>query len=106
MTPEEINDMTQKVVENLEKVYDPEIPSGSVLHLGLIYDIQIENHIVTITHTLTSAFCPMADEIGRGIQNAGLQDTGANDCIVNCTFHPPFNMTMIPEETRLEMGWF
>ena len=106
MTPEEKNKMMGNVVKNLEQVYDPEIPQISVIHLGLIYDIQIEDHIVTITHTLTSAFCPMVDEIGRGIKNAGLQDTGAKDCIVNCTFHPPFNMTMIPEETRLEMGWF
>ena len=106
MTPEEKNTMMGKVVKNLEQVYDPEIPQISVIHLGLIYDIQIEDHIVTITHTLTSAFCPMADEIGRGIKNAGLQDTGAKDCIVNCTFSPPINMEMIPEETRLEMGWF
>ena len=106
MTPQEKNKVMEQIVRNLEQVYDPEIPTVSVIHLGLIYDIEIQNETVTITHTLTSAFCPMADEIGRGIKNAGLQDTGAKDCIVNCTFHPPFNMTMIPEETRLEMGWF
>tara|TARA_B100001057_G_scaffold71242_1_gene65432 strand:+ start:103 stop:423 length:321 start_codon:yes stop_codon:yes gene_type:complete len=105
MTPEEINDMTQKVVQNLEKVYDPEIPSVSVLHLGLIYDIEIVKKVVTITHTLTSAFCPMADEISNNIKQAGLNNTGAEDCIVNCTFSPPFSMDMVPEETKLAMGW-
>ena len=29
------------VVKNLEQVYDPEMPSVSVIHLGLIYDIEI-----------------------------------------------------------------
>ena len=31
----------RQVVQNLEQVYDPEMPSVSVIHLGLIYDIEI-----------------------------------------------------------------
>jgi len=60
MTPEEHNKMAEKVVKNLEQVYDPEMPSVSVIHLGLIYDIEIVDKIVKITHSLTSVFCPMA----------------------------------------------
>ena len=61
----ERNKIMAQVVKNLEQVYDPEMPSISVIHLGLIYDIEIleNNTVVKITHTLTSAFCPMADEI-------------------------------------------
>ena len=42
-----------------------------MIHLGLIYDIEIleDNTVVKITHTLTSAFCPMADEINTNIKN-------------------------------------
>ena len=95
------------VVKNLEQVYDPEIPSVSVIHLGLIYDIEIleDNTVVKITHTLTSAFCPMADEINTNIKNAGMVD-GIKESIANCTFSPPFNMDMVPEETKLALGWF
>jgi len=39
MTPEEHNNIAEKVVKNLEQVYDPEMPTISVIHLGLIYDI-------------------------------------------------------------------
>ena len=105
MTPKDKNEMMEKIVRNLEQVYDPEIPTVSVLHLGLIYDIDIQNETVTITHTLTSAVCPMADEISENIKQAGLKDTGARQCIVNCTFSPPFSMDMVPEETKLTMGW-
>ena len=65
MYDKEHNRIMGEVVKNLEQVYDPEIPSVSVIHLGLIYDIEIleDNTVVKITHTLTSAFCPMADEI-------------------------------------------
>ena len=101
------NKIMSEVVKNLEQVYDPEMPSISVIHLGLIYDIEIleNNTVVKITHTLTSVFCPMADEISENIKQAGLNNTGAKDCIVNCTFDPPFTMEMVPYETKLAMGW-
>ena len=107
MKSEEHNRILGEVVKNLEQVYDPEIPSVSVIHLGLIYDIEIleDNTVVKITHTLTSAFCPMADEINTNIKNAGMVD-GIKESIANCTFSPPFNMDMVPEETKLALGWF
>ena len=106
MNSEEHNRILGEVVKNLEQVYDPEIPSVSVIHLGLIYDIEIleDNTVVKITHTLTSAFCPMADEINTNIKNAGMVD-GIKESIANCTFSPPFNMDMVPEETKLALGW-
>jgi len=107
MNSEEHNRILAEVVKNLEQVYDPEIPSVSVIHLGLIYDIEIleDNTVVKITHTLTSAFCPMADEINTNIKNAGMVE-GIKESIANCTFSPPFNMDMVPEDTKLALGWF
>ena len=107
MNSEEHNRILGEVVKNLEQVYDPEIPSVSVIHLGLIYDIEIleDNTVVKITHTLTTAFCPMAEEINTNIKNAGMVD-GIKESIANCTFSPPFNMDMVPEETKLALGWF
>ena len=101
------NEIMAQVVKNLEQVYDPEMPSISVIHLGLIYDIEIleDNTVVKITHTLTRAFCPMADEINTNIKNAGMVD-GIKESIANCTFSPPFSMDMVPEETKLALGWF
>ena len=83
------NKIMTQVVRNLEQVYDPEMPSISVIHLGLIYDIEIleNNTVVKITHTLTSAFCPMADEINQDIQKAGMVE-GVKESIANCTFQP------------------
>jgi len=106
MNSEEHNRILGEVVKNLEQVYDPEIPSVSVIHLGLIYDIEIleDNTVVKITHTLTSAFCPMADEINTNIKNAGMVE-GIKESIANCTFSPPFNMDMVPEDTKLALGW-
>ena len=107
MIDKEKNKIISQVVKNLEQVYDPEIPSVSVMNLGLIYDIEVleNNTFVKITHTLTSAFCPMADEISQNIKNAGMVD-GIKDSVANCTFSPPFSMDMVPEDSKLAMGWF
>ena len=59
--------MKDKIIEELKKVYDPEMPSVDVFNLGLIYDIDIKEDKVTITHTLTSMLCPMADQISKDI---------------------------------------
>ena len=100
------NQIISQVVANLKTVFDPEIPSVSVLDLGLIYDIEVldDYTVVKITPTLTSAFCPMADEINQNIKNSGMVD-GIKECIAHITFQPPFNMDMVPEETKMMMGW-
>ena len=30
---------------------------------------------------------------------------GIKECIAHITFQPPFNMDMVPEETKMMMGW-
>ena len=93
-----------KIIENLKQVYDPEI-SINIYDLGLIYDINIESlPKVTITHTLTSAFCPEADLIVSDIRVAASQVEGVDDVDVITTFDPPFGPQMISEEAKLALG--
>ena len=93
------------IIANLNEVYDPEI-SVNIYDLGLIYDIKInqDEYSVEITHTLTSAFCPFADEIVNDIRTAGLVK-GVRSIDIITTFNPPFTLESVPEETRLLMGW-
>ena len=95
-----------QVISQLREVYDPEMESVNVYDLGLIYDIKIDekNCWVEITHTLTSAFCPFADEIVANIRQAGMVP-GVEHVEVITVFDLPFTMEMVPEETRLMMGW-
>ena len=97
----------EAIIENLKNVFDPEIPSASLYDLGLIYDIDLdhENYQVTITHTLTSAFCPFADQIVNDVRQAGYVE-GVRGVEINLTFDPPFSMDMVPEETKLSLGWY
>ena len=45
--------MREQIIEELKTVYDPEMPSINIMDLGLVYDIDIKDKDVTITHTLS-----------------------------------------------------
>ena len=94
------------IISNLREVYDPEMEGINVYDLGLIYDIKInaEDQWVEITHTLTSAFCPFADQMVADIKKAGYVPEVLNVEVVT-TFDPPFTMNSVSEETRMIMGW-
>ena len=99
---EEIN---TNIITNMKEVYDPEI-SINVYDLGLIYDINVtELPKVTVTHTLTSAFCPLADQIVSDIKQAAMVE-GVEEVEIITTFEPPFGPDMMSEEAKMELGIF
>jgi metal-sulfur cluster biosynthetic enzyme len=90
----------QGIIKNLKEVHDPEI-SVNVYDLGLIYDIDLSKlPEVTVTHTLTSAFCPAADQIIEDIKYATESVEGVKECMIVTTFDPPFGPEMMSEEAR------
>ena len=95
--------MKDEIIKELKTVYDPEMPSIDIFNLGLVYDIDIKEKDVTITHTLTSIFCPMADEISKNIKEAveRVKDVGKVKVVVTHT--PPFTREMMSEEARLAL---
>ena len=96
----------EKIIANLKEVYDPEMLSINIYDLGLIYDIKIDQkeYGVEITHTLTSAFCPFADQIVADITKAGYVSDVLYVEVVT-TFDPPFTMDSVSDETKMIMGW-
>jgi metal-sulfur cluster biosynthetic enzyme len=96
----------QHIINNLKQVYDPEMPGISVYDLGLIYEIDPneEEGKVDITHTLTSAFCPYADEIVHAIHKACEVENVMTVNVIT-TFTPPFNIESVPYDIRLALGW-
>ena len=94
----------EDIIKELKTVYDPEMPSIDIFNLGLKYDIDIKDKDVTITHTLTSMFCPMADEIGKNIKKAVERVKDIGKVKVVLTHTPPFTKEMMSEEARLTLN--
>ena len=99
-----MDEVKDKIIENLKQVYDPEI-SINVYDLGLIYEVDVSNlPKVKILHTLTSAFCPAADIIRNDIYYAACTVDEVEECDVECTFDPPFGPDMMSEDTKMILG--
>jgi metal-sulfur cluster biosynthetic enzyme len=96
--------MKDKIIEQLKTVYDPEITTINIFDLGLVYDIDIKDKDVTITHTLTSMYSPMAEAITEGIKQAVMKVEGVGEVRVKLTHTPPFTKEMMSEEARFSLG--
>lgn len=93
-----------KIGEVLKNIYDPEIPVN-IYDLGLIYEIIVEEGgKVEIVMTLTAPNCPMVDELMAEINEKVRAVEGVNDLVINLTFDPPWDKSMMTEEAMLDLG--
>ena len=94
-----------EVIKALKEVYDPEIPVN-VYDLGLIYNLNIDDDKnVEITMTLTAPNCPIADQIVDYIRQRLEQIEDVNKVVINLVFDPPWNMDMMSDEAKLQLGY-
>lgn len=92
------------VIERLKTVYDPEIPVN-IYEIGLIYEIKVrDNGDVDILMTLTSPNCPVAESLPLEVKHAAEAVEEVNDVEVELTFDPPWDMEMLSDEAKLELG--
>jgi FeS assembly SUF system protein len=106
LTTDEIDRMTNAIIEALKTVYDPEIPVD-VYELGLIYKIDIgEDRNIEIDMTLTAPGCPVAGEMPVWVQNAVSAVEGVQEVKVNMVFEPFWTPDRMSEEARVALNMF
>ncbi len=104
ITPQEIIQIEKDIVLTLKNIYDPEIPVN-IYDLGLIYEIDVEpDGSANIRMTLTAPNCPMADQLLEEVHTEVGKVKGVTAVNVTLTFDPPWDRSMISEESLLELG--
>jgi len=103
---EELDRLTDALIEKLKTVYDPEIPVD-IYELGLIYKVDVsDDKDVVVEMTLTAPGCPVAGEMPEWVREAVMAIEGVKSCAVNIVFEPPWDPSRMSDEARLELNMF
>ena len=99
-----MNDLKEKIINEIKKIYDPEIPVN-IFELGLIYKIEvIENKKVLIEMTLTSPNCPVAESLPNSVKENILKIVGVEDVELKLVWDPPWTKEKMSESAKLELN--
>jgi metal-sulfur cluster biosynthetic enzyme len=98
------------VYRELRQVYDPEIPVN-IVDLGLVYKCEVSpkpegesGYKAEVRFTLTAPGCGMGDVLKDDIKNKLLTVPGIDDADVQVLFDPPWNMSMMSDAAKLQLG--
>ena len=116
------------VVNVCKTIYDPEIPQN-IWDLGLVYSIEIEKRTkidgdarevldegkpfddngetfmnATIVMTLTTPSCPVGPEFLNNVKTRVEEIEEVKKCIVDLVWDPPWDASMMSEETQTMLG--
>jgi FeS assembly SUF system protein len=98
--------LEERIIAALRGVYDPEIPVN-VYDLGLIYDLKLDpSGLVSIRMTLTSPACPVAGSLPGEVQARVQAISGVTAVNVELVWDPPWSMSRMSDEARLQLGLF
>ena len=97
-------DLKEKVIAEIKKIYDPEIPVN-IYELGLIYKIDVdEKNKVNVDMTLTSPNCPVAESLPNDVKNNIKKVEGVSDVNLNLVWEPPWDKDKMSEAAKLELN--
>ena len=94
--------------DQLRTCYDPEIPVN-IVDLGLVYKCETTplpdgGSKVEVRFTLTAPGCGMGDVLREDIKGKLLALPGIRDADVQVLFDPPWNMSMMSDAAKLQLG--
>ena len=96
-------DLKEKVIEEIKKIYDPEIPVN-IYELGLIYDISVQEKNVIVKMTLTSPNCPVAESLPTEVKDSIMDIKEVDNVELDLVWEPPWDKDMMSEAAKLELN--
>ena len=106
LSQDELNVLTDKLVDALKTVFDPEIPVD-IYELGLIYKVDVsDDKDVAIDMTLTAPGCPVAGEMPDWVRDAVESIPEVGRCDVSLVFDPPWDPSRMSDEAKLQLNMF
>jgi phenylacetate-CoA oxygenase PaaJ subunit len=87
------------VWDALRSVSDPEYPL-SIVDLGMVYDVRVDNERVNVSMTFTSIGCPAMDMIVGDVRDALTAIPGIEQVEVEVVWSPPWTKDKISDKGK------
>lgn len=104
-TGEDATGLEADVWAALYEVEDPEMPV-SVVDLGLIYGVTVEEGVATVSMTLTYTGCPARDILTDEVAAAAASPEGIEDATVELVWSPDWSVELVTEDGRESLREF
>ena len=91
----ELDVLTDKLIEQLKTVFDPEIPVDISDHKDVVIDM-----------TLTAPGCPVAGDMPGWVEDAIREIPEVKSCKVELVFDPPWDPSRMSDEAKLQLNMF
>jgi metal-sulfur cluster biosynthetic enzyme len=77
-----------------------------MIDIGLIYGINIHDHIATVTFTMTSYACPMSEMVIESIEDAVNKALSKDmELDLHLVWEPAWDPSEMHEEAKQRLGW-
>ena len=104
-TGEGSDGLAADVWEALRGVDDPEMPV-SIVDLGLIYGVDVENGHVQVDMTLTYTGCPARDMLTETVEERVAAVDGVESVDLRMVWAPDWSIEMVTEDGREQLREF
>lgn len=92
------------VMDALREVIDPEL-GLNVVDLGLVYDVELDEHGVRVRMTMTTPACPLGEQIVRDAEQRLSELDGVERALVELVWEPPWGPECMSPLARSALGW-
>ncbi len=87
----------------LYDVIDPEL-GLSIIDLGLVYGVEVDNGAATVVMTTTSPLCPLGAVLSQSVEDRLMQLDGIDRVEVHLVNQPPWSADLLSDEARVILG--
>lgn len=94
-----VSELRENIWQGLREIYDPEI-GCSIVDLGLVYNVEVDEKSAKVVMTLTSPGCPLHDVMVGGVRQKVRSLPGVGEVEVNVVWDPPWSPAMMSEELK------
>lgn len=96
--------LRERVLDALGQVIDPEV-GLDIVSLGLVYGIQVNGDDVRMEITMTTAACPLGEQIAGVAERHVAALPGVTSAEVRLVWEPPWTPDRMSDAARRQLGW-